>query len=205
MPNFERDSETYLTCQWEPRSGAPIAAPSLPRLLLKTMSKKRGKMQMLSNCAEWEENQNSFAYSRPAPLHGSKKVLPLAGVRVLAIDDHDDTNHLFSTALELEGALVKVFNTALSALEVLEQFQPELVICDLAMPLMDGEQFIVEVRTRGWQMPAIAISGRCEQDRIEQALAVGFSLHMCKPVQIRELIKNVIQILAPQGSDTFER
>ncbi|MBC7882765.1 MAG: response regulator [Anaerolineae bacterium] len=160
---------------------------------------------MFSSRAEWEEYQNPFAYSRLDPCNGSKKVLPLAGIRVLALDDHDDTNRLFSTVLELEGALVKVFNTALPALEVLEQFQPELLICDLAMPGMDGDQFIVEVRARGWRMPAIAISGRCEQDCIAQALALGFNLYMRKPVHIKELITNVIQLLVPQDLDTFGR
>lgn len=155
---------------------------------------------MFSDHAEPEKYWRLFASNCSDPLRKptSKKVLPLAGIRILSLDDHDDTNSLFSTVLELEGALVTVFNTALPALAALEQFQPELLICDLAMPGMDGHQFITEVRTRGWRTPAIAVSGRSEKGSIERALAAGFNLYMGKPVQIKELVNNAIQLLSDE-------
>lgn len=149
---------------------------------------------MFNDRTEWEELPRPQIPSPPNTLRQLKKVLPLVGIPVLALDDHDDTNSLFSTVLELEGAVVKVFNAALPALAALEQFQPRLLICDLAMPGMDGHQFITEVRARGWTMPAIAISGQVEKARIEQALAAGFNLYMSKPVHIKELLSNAIQL-----------
>ncbi|MBU7584467.1 MAG: response regulator [Nostoc sp. TH1S01] len=118
--------------------------------------------------------------------------LPLAGLNVLVVDDDDDSRFYVTTVLETDGANVVAVGSAAAALEALIQLQPEVLVCDIAMPEEDGYTLIRKVRLlkpdQGGRTPAIALTAYGDtEDRI-RALEAGFQTHVAKPVDPNELV-----------------
>ncbi|BAY16939.1 response regulator receiver protein [Anabaenopsis circularis NIES-21] len=121
--------------------------------------------------------------------------LPLAGLNVLVVDDDDDSRFYVTTVLESDGANVVAVASAASALEALIKLQPEVLVCDIAMPEEDGYTLIRKVRSlkpdQGGQIPAIALTAYGDTEDRVRALEAGFQTHVAKPVDPNELVEIV--------------
>jgi two-component system, chemotaxis family, CheB/CheR fusion protein len=119
------------------------------------------------------------------------KPAKLTGIRVLIIDDLDETRRAFSVMLQSCGALTKTAASAKAGLAALAQFKPNLVLCDIAMPREDGLSFIRKVRElkpgRGRKVLAVAVTAYAGTDNVRQALDAGFDAHLAKPVGVVDL------------------
>ncbi len=102
--------------------------------------------------------------------------LDLAGRRILVVEDNEDARALLQEVLgEMRGEVRGVGSVA-QALEVLDTFDPHLLISDLAMPGSDGFDLIREVRERGWdarRLPAVALSAFAREEDRQRALDGG--------------------------------
>ena len=119
----------------------------------------------------------------------------LAGVRVLVVEDEDDTRELLVTALEQCGAQVTSAPSAADALATFDRRPPDVLVSDLAMPDEDGFSLIRKVRSReagqGGAVPAAALTAYARtEDRI-RALSAGFQKHLPKPIDPSDLIAAV--------------
>jgi two-component system CheB/CheR fusion protein len=114
---------------------------------------------------------------------------PLAGLRLLIVDDADDALESFAALLRLEGAEVAAVNNARAALAALAAGSFDLLISDVAMPGMDGYELVAEVRRdpRTGALPAIALTGFGRPQEIQRAMEAGFTAHLTKPVVINQL------------------
>lgn len=116
----------------------------------------------------------------------------LDGVRVLVVDDEQDTRVLLMTVLTESGAQVNTVATAADALKSLQQNETDLLLSDIEMPGEDGYSLIRKLReSEKWQqrgIPAIALTAHARATDRLQALSAGFQLHMPKPVEPAELI-----------------
>ena len=118
-------------------------------------------------------------------------VVRLDGVRVLVTDDDDEAVALAETILTGAGASVRTCLAAGPALDLLQQWRPDVLVSDIEMPGEDGYSLIRKVRALaaedGGDTPAIALTayGRT-QDRV-RSLAAGYSMHVPKPVDPGEL------------------
>jgi CheY-like chemotaxis protein len=126
----------------------------------------------------------------------------LAGVRVLYVEDHDDTRAMMVLLLGGTGATVVAVASADEAIAALERERPDVLISDTKMPWRDGWALIEEIRTRskarGGTVPAIAVTGAAyDQDKVRSHLA-GFDVHLSKPVDVDELVR-VISSLVRRG------
>ncbi|HKH49987.1 MAG TPA: response regulator [Thermoanaerobaculia bacterium] len=126
----------------------------------------------------------------------------LAGVRVLVVEDEDDTRELLVIALEQCGAQVTAVATTADALASLDRVPPDVLVSDLAMPDEDGFALIRQVRSRkageGGDVPAAALTAYARtEDRI-RALASGFQRHLPKPLDPSDLIA-AVAALAGRG------
>jgi CheY-like chemotaxis protein len=74
------------------------------------------------------------------------------------------------------------------AIELLERSAFDALVCDIAMPDMDGYDLIRRVRSRGFSLPAIAQTALARPEDREQALQAGFQAHLSKPIRYPELI-----------------
>ncbi len=126
-----------------------------------------------------------------AALNSFKSLVHLDGLRLLVVDDQEEARQLLTHTLREGGASVTVAESGFAALALLEQQLFDLLICDIAMPEMDGYELLRRLREQSpgsQRLPAIALTAHSRpQDRL-RALAAGFQMHIAKPVEPEELI-----------------
>jgi CheY-like chemotaxis protein len=127
----------------------------------------------------------------------SEHAAPVAGcsgdntMRVLIIDDNRDISYLVSSLVERFGHQTKVVTVPQAALDIAQDWKPEFVFIDLAMPGMDGYSVARLLRDRGGLDGAkiIALSGYAQNTDKEDA--AGIDGHVLKPisaVKIKQLL-----------------
>jgi PAS domain S-box-containing protein len=132
---------------------------------------------------------------------GEKEESPLRGIRVLVVDDEPDTREFLLFTLEQYGAIATGVASASSALEILETFQPDLLLSDIGMPGEDGYSLIRKVRDRIGkcsQLPAVALTAYARSEDRIRALEAGFQTHVAKPIEPVELIAVVTNLVTAQ-------
>jgi signal transduction histidine kinase/ActR/RegA family two-component response regulator len=131
--------------------------------------------------------------------------LSLKGLRVLIVDDEPDAREMLDLMLKQHDADVKVTETARGALELMEQWKPDILVSDIGMPVEDGYSLIHQVRAlkpeRGGDTPAVALTGYASHADREQLLASGYQIHMAKPVEVDELVMAIAR-LSGRGVET---
>lgn len=113
--------------------------------------------------------------------------------KLLLIDDDPNLILLVQDYLEFRGYQIVTANNGADGLKALEKDLPDLIICDVMMPEMDGYGFIQEVRNNAktsW-IPVIFLSAKSQiQDRI-QGLNEGADVYLVKPFEPEELVAQV--------------
>jgi CheY-like chemotaxis protein len=118
--------------------------------------------------------------------------LPLAGISVLVIDDEPDARDMAAFALGHAGAQALSAGGAVEGLEILHRSRPDVVVCDIGMPVNDGYDFVRWVRglpeEEGGKTPVVAFTAFSRPVDRQRAVAEGFHLHLSKPAAPGELI-----------------
>jgi DNA-binding NarL/FixJ family response regulator len=113
--------------------------------------------------------------------------------RLLLIDDDPNLILLVKDYLEFRGYEVVTAENGREALEVLEQDIPDMIICDVMMPEMDGYQLVSTIRQdskTSW-IPVLFLSAKGQsQDRVK-GLNIGADVYMVKPFEPEELVAQV--------------
>jgi CheY-like chemotaxis protein len=126
--------------------------------------------------------------------------LPLAGLSILVVEDDDDSRFYINTVLEADGATVVAVPSAVAALKVLPELQPDVLVSDIGMPGEDGYTLIRKIRAlkpdAGGRVLAIALTAFGDRDSCVQALESGFQTHVSKPVDPEELVEIVANLVA---------
>ncbi len=129
----------------------------------------------------------------------SGKETRLDGVRVLLVEDDDDSRWLVSTILKRQGAEVTATSSSGEALSAFVHAAPDVMVSDLGMPDEDGFELMRKVRMlpveRGGLAPAIALTGYATPKDRERSLAAGYQLHLAKPIESAELISAVASLV----------
>ena len=141
-----------------------------------------------------------------APSFGPKSedeamLSPLHGRRVLVVDDHPVNRRvikLFLTPFDCE--LVEVENGR-EALDELETEPFDLVLMDVNMPVMDGLEATRRLRRdpRWRNLPVIALTADIMRTQIETCLEAGMDAHIAKPIDLRDLLSVMVQVLDKRG------
>jgi signal transduction histidine kinase len=107
----------------------------------------------------------------------------LAGLVVLVIEDSPDSRESLRDLLRLLGARVAVAGDGREALDMIGDVDPDIVLCDLRMPHMDGYEFIDELsRTQSIRHPPVlAMSALASAADVRRTEAAGFQAHLAKP------------------------
>ncbi|MEH2387179.1 MAG: ATP-binding protein [Nostoc sp.] len=131
--------------------------------------------------------------------------LLLTGLRVLVVEDDDDSRDFITFVLEQDGAFVIAVSSAFEALQTLAEVKLDVLVSDIGMPDMDGYMLIHQVRTwtaeQGGEIPAIALTAFARNDDQQEALKAGFQLHLSKPLNPEELIAAIVQLLETKMSE----
>lgn len=118
---------------------------------------------------------------------------PMPKTRLLLIDDDPNLILLVKDYLEFRGYEVITADNGKTALDILEDADPDMIICDIMMPEMDGYTFVENVRSNiktRW-IPFLFLSAKGQsQDRVK-GLSKGADVYMVKPFEPEELVAQV--------------
>ncbi len=133
--------------------------------------------------------------ARPSPRPGRR----FSGMTVLAIEDHADSREMMRQMLEALGIRPLLAEHGQQALAVLVHEQPDLILCDLLMPRMDGFTFIARVRSepRWRNKRVVALTGLGYESDYQRTWQAGFDGHLVKPIDLEGLTE-VLQRYLPQ-------
>jgi signal transduction histidine kinase/ActR/RegA family two-component response regulator len=108
------------------------------------------------------------------------------GLRILLVDDHQDTCTALEKLLVRRGHLVAATHSIRSAMETAARNQFDLLISDIALPDGNGIELMMQLHAIS-KIPGIAISGFGNNGDIEKSLQAGFAEHLIKPVKLDAL------------------
>jgi CheY-like chemotaxis protein len=125
----------------------------------------------------------------------------LLGVKILVIDDDEDSRLLLQTALERVGAWVRSADSAASAFKFLEQQRVDVLISDIGMPDEDGFSLMRRLRELPMhqRLQAVALTAYARAEDVTHALDAGFQRHVAKPANIAELARTVAELVEQAG------
>jgi len=114
---------------------------------------------------------------------------------VMIVDDDEDIREIGTLVLESHGYRVAAAKDGLDALEMLESNgSPCVILLDLMMPRMDGEQFLKALRASDkGHIPVVLMSGHSEASDMARELLADALL--CKPVDLDVLLKTVGELI----------
>jgi serine phosphatase RsbU (regulator of sigma subunit) len=112
---------------------------------------------------------------------------------LLIIDDDDVVRESLAAYLEDSGFSVLQASNGLQGLQVFEQKKPDLVICDLRMPQVGGLELIRRVTERSAQMPVIVLSGAGVMNDAVEALRLGASDYLIKPLEDLAVLEHSVR------------
>src|SRR5213592_465245 len=130
----------------------------------------------------------------------------IATGRVLVVEDDTEIADVLRRSLRHEGYDVKTAGDGVEALDVADEFVPDLVVLDLGLPRLDGIEVCRRLRSEG-DVPILILTARTEtEDRVD-GLDSGADAYLVKPFERQELLARVRALLRrrpPRGSASIE-
>ena len=125
----------------------------------------------------------------------------LAGLSVLVVDDIEDARETLRILLQHLGAKVAVARNGREALVMVRDAGPDLVLCDLRMPEMDGFEFMRELQraTPPAHPPVVAVTAMASDTDRLRTLEAGFEAHINKPYDEAAILAAVGAALRPHA------
>ena len=121
--------------------------------------------------------------------------------RILVVDDEPQLTRVLRTGLKSRGYDVRAAADGLAGFETFSDWQPDLVITDLAMPNVDGLELCRRLRAIS-QVPIIVLSAKGEEKTKVEALDLGADDYVTKPFGIDELLARVRASLRRSSTDS---
>ncbi|MGB2715249.1 MAG: ATP-binding protein [Vicinamibacterales bacterium] len=136
---------------------------------------------------------------RTAPQNDTAR---LDDVRVLVVDDEQDSRELFASIVERAGAIVQTASTAEEALRIIETDTVQVLLSDIEMPGDDGFELLKRARqsTATPTFVAIAVTAYARSVDRRRALDAGFDQHLAKPVEPAELVSVIASLISTRAS-----
>jgi two-component system response regulator AtoC len=119
--------------------------------------------------------------------------------RVLIVEDEAQVAALLSETLSHLGYTPEVATTGTDALRLLDTFEPDVVLLDLALPEMPGEAVLDHVRQTKPGLPVIMVTGNADAELARRTLARGAFDYVTKPFNLEQLSRVLEAALAYRG------
>jgi CheY-like chemotaxis protein len=123
------------------------------------------------------------------------------GLRVLIIEDNLDAAQTLSDLLEIFGHQAELASSGSAGVALARRRRPDVVLCDIGLPEMDGYAVARELRADPLTAPIhlVALTGYGRDTDRDQSVEAGFDLHLVKPVG-PELLRRLLQGFAEGGT-----
>jgi two-component system cell cycle response regulator DivK len=122
--------------------------------------------------------------------------------RILVVEDDEKSRRLLTDVLGFHGFDVCACGSGEDGLADAREYAPQAALLDIQLPGISGFDVLARLRSESGtaRMPVIAVTASVmDQDR-KKILAAGFDAYVSKPVNIRELLDTLNQLLAKAGS-----
>jgi DNA-binding response OmpR family regulator len=121
----------------------------------------------------------------------------VAGEHILIVEDDPAVQTLLVKALTAKGYRITQATDGVQGLTALEQEQPDLIICDVMMPRLDGMTFVKAVKrndgTRA--VPVIFLTAKNDPRSVVEGINVGAKYYVTKPFALDELLSKIRKAL----------
>jgi CheY-like chemotaxis protein len=126
----------------------------------------------------------------------------LKGYNILVIEDHLDSRDILCEFIAFMGGTVHAAANGTEALALAAASGPDLILCDLHMPGMDGYTVMERLRADPMlkRVPVVAVSGVSGVDDERLIAEAGFAAHLVKPIEPDELISALGRLLKPRAT-----
>ncbi len=115
--------------------------------------------------------------------------------KILVIDDDVTALDIVDLLFEDRGYDVVRRADGLSALECVKDTNPDIILIDLMMPKMNGQECIRELRNRGVSVPIVAFTALDDPEVHQEARDAGCNLVLTKPCKSQELVRQIESLL----------
>jgi PAS domain S-box-containing protein len=118
------------------------------------------------------------------PTHNCKR-------RVLVVDDNENAATVLAMLLAALGHEVRTAFDGLSAIDIGEEFRPEIILLDIGMPQLNGYETARRIREKAWgrQVVLAALTGWGQEEDKRRTREAGFNHHFVKPIEASVLRK----------------
>lgn len=123
---------------------------------------------------------------------------------IMVVDDDEEIRKIVSRTLTLEGFDVATANDGISALALMEERKPDLVVLDIVMPGLDGFQVLDHMR-KASDVLVLILTGKCEINSLQQALVAGADDYVKKPFSTRVLVARIRAKLRRAAKPVFPK
>lgn len=124
----------------------------------------------------------------PAELHLRK---------ILVVDDVSDNRLLIDRYLRSLKVQLLQASSGVEAIAAVQEHQPDLILMDIQMPVMDGYEAVRRIREQGFNNPIFALTAHAMREEKQKCLLAGCDLVLTKPVRRNELIQLIKEKLPP--------
>lgn len=121
------------------------------------------------------------------------------GVKIAIVEDDEAISQMYRIKFEAEGYTVETAANGKLGLALAEEMRPDIMLCDLMMPIMDGEEMLTRLRKTDWgkKIKVIILTNRGEQEIPEAIKNAGIEALILKaamtPRQVAELVKSKLK------------
>ncbi len=133
----------------------------------------------------------------------------MKAIRVLLVDDSAVMRKVVERSLRESGiALAEVLeaNDGWEALAAAREKSPDLILCDINMPTMDGIEFLRNLQgtESAWKIPVVMVSTEGGEGRVSEAMSSGAKAYISKPFTAEQLKSKIVPLFAREGSGLAE-
>jgi signal transduction histidine kinase/DNA-binding response OmpR family regulator len=135
---------------------------------------------------------------RRASSEKTPQTVDLAGRKILVVDDGETNRKLIQLILKRAGAEIVTAENGLEGVHLAQSENPEMILMDMQMPVMDGYSATRQLRTLGNDSPIIALTAHAMKGDEERCLDAGVSDYLTKPVDATNVLAMVSQWLSKE-------
>ena len=121
--------------------------------------------------------------------------------RVLVVEDDAVTQTLLRKQLTAKGFEVHLAGNGLHGLMMLETLQPDVIVCDMNMPELDGIGFVraIKAKIETKKIPVIFLTASNDPRHMVDGINVGARFYLTKPFEVNELVWKINRVLGLAG------